>query len=277
MSRLTKSWPVLIVLMAGSSLAGAADKQAAEKKDETALNELSMETTALQMLYEFKITPEQLERIRSWAKETTQKPRRRTAARASDEFRDKLLQFRNALVDDDQEQIEERFAEIEQLREAEMPELDDGVDITPAARRRVPELLRLLTPTQVAFYISENAEGFTDPFDRLMSGMEAVRGLKGTKWKDRREEIAEEVSRLLAGLDEDKAEQFHDRVLAFLIKAHRLNDAAFARQQSDLEKEARQLVGAVGVFQILRNQAEIALGEMLSNPRLPAALAARSK
>ena len=274
MSPSKSPWIMLCVIVAVSpSLVWAQDAGKKEKN----LNDLSLEVAALEGFYEFKLTDPQLRQLREWAKETVQKPREREAAKANAEYREKLQEYWNSLVNEDDDLAEQLYEQLQEMREADKPELDDGVEITPRARKRVPELLRQLKPTQVGFYISDNFEDVPDPADRLIEALDKVRGLKGSSWKEKRDEFVDEISKLLAGIDADKAERVGDRILALLIQAHDLGAQEFARQRPELEKKARQIAGEVDPLQVLRNQVEIALAEMLSNPRLPAALEARLK
>ncbi len=52
-------------------------------------------------------------------------------------------------------------------------------------------------------------------------------------------------------------------------------NAEFKAQRDDLDKEARKVVGDVGPTDVIRHYMERALAELLSNPRLGAAVEAR--
>src|SRR5260370_35450936 len=107
--------------------------------------------------------------------------------------------------------------------------------------------------------------------------MKDVRGLKNDDWKDRRDDLAEELGILLGGVDEKKAKRVNDAVVALVDTAKGLSDDDFKAKQADLEKEAEKLVGEVGPERVLRNRVERTLAELLSNPRLGPALEARLK
>jgi hypothetical protein len=104
-----------------------------------------------------------------------------------------------------------------------------------------------------------------------------VRPLKGTELKEKREEVSKEVAQLVAGLDADKEERVHKAVAALLAKVHGLKDGELKSQKADLEKKAKEIVGEIQPAQVLRHHLEIALAELLSNPRLAAALELRLK
>src|SRR5262249_55497143 len=114
-----------------------------------------------------------------------------------------------------------------------------------------------------------------DPVESLLDALDAVRSLKADEWKALRQDLADQVGRLVAGLDADKATAVGDRAVQLLIRVRALKEAEFKEQRAELEKEARQLAGEAGPLDVLRHLAEYALAELLSNPRLGQALTAR--
>ena len=81
----------------------------------------------------------------------------------------------------------------------------------------------------------------------------------------------------MVGLDVDKADRVNDRVAALLIRVRSLTNEEFAKQQPDLDQAAAKIVGDVGALEVLRHYVEFDLANLLSNPRLAAALDARLK
>ena len=110
-----------------------------------------------------------------------------------------------------------------------------------------------------------------------MEALEKVRPLNPEQWKAAREAVAEEVSRGVAGLDSDKAGQLNDKVVQLLIHARALKDEDFKTERPELEKMARAIVGNVTSLDVLRHVLAQDLAELLSNPRLVAAIDARLK
>src|SRR5262249_21341753 len=149
--------------------------------------------------------------------------------------------------------------------------LDDGVEVTDEARRAAPGVCRRLKAPQLAAFIAEAAEEIADPLDVLLAALEEVRGLEPGRWKERRDEVAGQVARLGAGVDR-KADRLEGAVSALLARARSLTDAQFKARRGALERAARQLAGRVEPAEVLRHTAEHALAELLSNPRLGAAL-----
>jgi hypothetical protein len=261
---------VIVVLASGPVVAQEPDKPVPSP------SEVSLEVNALQTLRQFKLNTSQMQKLQQWAKETAA-PERSRDSKASKEFREKLGDLANALFDDNDEQIDQLNEQLDDLRQAEKPSIDDGVDVNDAARKRARDAFRLLKPGQLAIYVGQIAEDVQDPFDQLKDGLEIVRRLKGAEWREKREEIADNVSHAVAGVDADKGEQVNDAVLAWLIRGRRLGEKEFEAKRGDLEKEARDIVGNLRPDEVLRNRVEFALAELLSNPRLSAVLERRLK
>jgi hypothetical protein len=253
------------------------DAKAAPKKTIT-LNTLSMEVNALQALGQFQLDKGQLERIQKFGEESAQKERTRQPAKASKEYRDKMVALRKALQDaKDGDLIEKLNDEVDALHEKEKPTLDDRVDITDAARKRATEAYRLLKPGQIAAYLGRIAESVADPLDRLLDATEDVREMKDDEWKAQGNEIADDISRIAVGLDAVRSKRVSEQVSAFLARARGLSKVEFQKQQGELEKAARKIVGDIPAEVLLRNQVELDLATLISNPRLPQASRAMIK
>jgi hypothetical protein len=242
------------------------------------LVDLSQEVAALQALYALDVTRSQLEALRKIAQETAAKPRKHSDDQGSDALRKTLAQLREALVQaTEDDRIDKLLERLDKLRDSEDSELDDGVDLTEDSVERAPGALRLLTPRQVATYLAGMADDIGDPLEELLGALGRVRGLAANKWKDERDGVADQVSRLLGGLDDERTSRIADQVVQLLIVARSLKEAEFKTQLPELEKKARQIVGDQGPTEVLRNVMEQVLAELLSNPRLPAAIDARLK
>ncbi|HEV3263630.1 MAG TPA: hypothetical protein VG013_42740 [Gemmataceae bacterium] len=253
--------------------AGETRKPAAES-----LNDLNLEVEALQTLHALQATRPQMQKLRSLARQTADKPPVREAAKASEKFRKSLAELRDALAANrDDERINKLTDKLDQLRNADKPELDDDIDITEEAREQAPKLLRMLTAGQVAGYLGSYADTIGDPLGRIQEALEKVRGLKDKEWKETRDQVCEDVGELVAGLDGDKATEVSDRVRQLLIMARGLRDEEFKKERPGLERMARRIVGDLGPTDVLRHVMERHLAELLSNPRLSAALEARLK
>ena len=251
------------------------DCQDKPKTADSDWNELSLEVAALQMLHQFQFSFAQMEKIRQCAKEAAETGRQRQEAQVSEEYRDRLVELHKALIrGTDAELIDQLSDELDDLRYEEKPVLEDDVKITSEARKRAPEVLRLLKANQYAAYAGLLVD-LVDPMDLLTEALPKVRELKRADWREQRQKIAAEIGRLVGGVDVAKEEQLKKGVAALLTKARKLTAQEFEDQRAALEKAARQLVGAISPADVIRNEIEYALAELLSNARLAAALAAR--
>jgi hypothetical protein len=241
----------------------------------TDLNDLSMEVGALQVLSQLQLTRAQLEELARRARSTAQTPEPRTEPKASAKIRQTLLDLRRALLEGDAEKIEKLNEDLDKLFEKEQPEFEDSVEITDAARDQAPDLLRRLSARQAALFLAGYADGLPDPRERLAEAIEEVRKRPDKEWQPLRDEVADEVSWLVAGLDVDAEAVVRDRVTALLDRAHRLKDEAFKEKRAELDKEVDRIVGKLGPTDVHRHFLERTLAELLSNPRLAAAIEAR--
>ena len=263
----------MMFLGAAASLAGG---QEPKKDADISLPDVQLEINAFQTLQQFEFSFSQMEQLRKWAKETAEKDRPREN-KTSREYAEKLRELHKALAANDDERAGQLNDDLGELRESQMPTVDDGVDITAEARKHAAGAFRSLKPAQLAAYLGKVGDEVPDPLARLQGALGDVRGLKGAEWRGKRDEIADEISRLVAGFDQDKEDKVSDAVVALLIRVHDLNDAEFQKQREDLEKAAGKLIGDIGPDEVLRHQTEYALAELLSNPRLHAALSLRLK
>ncbi len=262
------------------SYTGCAEPEKRTKKDdaEPTLAELSMEVQALRTVYNLRLTPDQMKALAKLAKGAAEPARKRNGGTATDDYRKALAELRDALADarDDDKiaDLEDTFSELD---EKETPEMDDAVEITAPARKHAPEVFKKMKPSQLASYLGFLAENVVDPEDVLVALLKEVRGLKDDEWKDRRDDLADELGWLLGGVDDKKSKKFNEAVVALINKVKALSDADYKTRQAALEQEAEKLVAEVGPERVLRNRVEKTLAELLSNPRLGAALEARLK
>lgn len=242
------------------------------------INSLSMEVNALQSLHQFQLDENQLDKLQKWAEDSIQKEQQRKPGKASKEYRDKLQELRKALqAAKDSELITKLGEEVDAMQEKEKPTLDDRVEITEPARKRAAEAYRLLKPGQMAAYVGQIASSIHDPLDQLLDALEGVRNMNEEDWKDERSQIADEISRSAVGLNATKANAMSAQIAALLTRARSLTKAEFQKQRADLESAASRLVGDISPEAVLRNQVELDLAMLLSNPRTPQAARALAK
>jgi hypothetical protein len=240
-------------------------------------HEVSMEIQALRAFDDLQLTPEQIALAVKLSKETAEPERKRGEPKASEEYRELQRQLRDALAEQDDDKADEIDESLDQLADKEKPEIDDGFAVTKAARKRAAEVLKTFKPAQLAGYYGSLADDALDPLAYLIDSLKQVRGLEKDEWREKRDEIGDELAWLVAGANVERWEKVSDRVVALLSKGRSLSDADFKMQKADLEKAAKEIVGDVEADTVLRHYAERAVAELLSNPRLAAAAKARGK
>ncbi len=252
-----------------------AAKPAEKALDKIDLNDLHFEVVALQVLADLQVTPGQSKLLADLAKRTAEKPGPRRDVEVGDKYRKALLDLRSALVADDGDAIEKANGTLEKLRDKEAPDFDE-VEITDSARKHAPALLKQLSARQVVIYVAGVAD-FPDPGEKLLDALSQSRELTGKEWRELRDAALEDVGWLVGGLDAKAEQKAREQALALLNKSHRLTEKEYGDQKAALEKEARDLTGKVGPTDVVRHYMERSLAELLSNPRLSEALAARRK
>lgn len=270
--------PLITACCFASALLFVSAETADDPKPEKKLpaHEVSLEVQALRSFYELKLTEEQLKFVAKLAKETAEKPRRRKSVKVSEEYDKVLRSLRDALsAAEDDQKIDDLEDEIDKI--ADKPDLDDSFDITKAARKRAPEVLMRFSVSQLADCYGAIANDLQEPEMQLTGALSAVRGLEDKEWTNKRDEIADEIAWSVAGLDVTKADKIRDKVVVLLSKAHALDADEFKAKKAELEKEAKALVGEIGPDTLLRHDLEHILADMLSNPRLEAAINSRLK
>ncbi|MBY0525860.1 MAG: hypothetical protein K2R98_20880 [Gemmataceae bacterium] len=272
----------LLVLVAALAVPNLGSESAARPPVQVAqaakdVNLLNLEVLALQAIEQLHATPGQLQTLAKLAPETMSKSKARKPAKASDKFAKKLGELREALLKRDADDIQIITGEIGELQAAEKTFVDNTIDMTPAARKRAPELLKQLAPRQVALYLASFESLLVDPVEGVYAAMEE--GIKQTpaEWKETRDGIAQEVAELVAGLDPAQSQKVADKVGAILDKGHKMNEPDLKKNKAELEKSVHQIVDAAGPVEILRHFMERHLALMLSNPQLAAAVDARQK
>ena len=74
-----------------------------------------------------------------------------------------------------------------------------------------------------------------------------------------------------------KVTQIRQQAVTVLDEMHRWKEDELKQHQADVEKAAQKLLGGVGPLQVMSNIVEHDFAELLSNPRLEAAIAGRLK
>jgi hypothetical protein len=253
-----------------------ADEPPRTEPEERALD-VCLDVQALRTLYLLRINGQQVKKLQAIAKDLAAPDRDRDKPRLTDGYRRVLVNLRIALAADDEKKVDSLEDRLAELTDSESPELDDAVTVTAAARRRVPEALRLLRPNQLAGYFGSISDEVGDPQERLAAALENVRSDKNDDWEDVRDDLADDLGWLLGGLSANPSKAVRGAVADLLTRARNLSDEEFGKQRAELKKEARALGADIPATDVLRHAVERALAKLLSNPRLLSALQRRLK
>lgn len=249
-----------------------------KKTDTPTLRDLSQEVAALQTLYQLQLTRPQLVALKEMSRDTADKAKAAEPGKDNEKVRKAFVNLREALVKaKDPDKITEFAEALDEVQQSEKPELNDDLDLTEDARAQAPKLLKLLSPRQAAAYGGILSDEIGDPVEQLQEALAKARGLGEKDWKEFRVAVADEVGRLLGGVDAEKADEFGNKAIQLMIVSRGLSDDEFKTQRADLDKKVRDLAAGMGPTEIVRNAIEYRLAELLSNPRLTAALDARLK
>jgi hypothetical protein len=243
------------------------------------LNDVSMEVAVLQTLHDLELKSSQLTKLAKLARESAPKGENRVSAKTSAEFATALTNLHAAYVKGDEQRISECREKLDALIEKKQtPELDNSVVLTEEAKANASEALKLFNVRQTGMFLGTLE--LVDPAELLISAIPQVRRLK--KDKDREEEIAsvaEEVAWLIHGLEEDEASQKIKQKVTELLQrvGEKKDDSDDNNDRDSLEEEARQIMADVDHMQIIGHILEHGMAEMLSNPRLEAAIQIQSR
>ena len=262
-----------------ASVAGAQDPKKDDKKElPLSLSDIHLEVEALGTLYSLKATPGQMKELQKLAKQTAQPSRKYKDPMVSDSYKQVLEDLHAALLlATDEDQIDNLYDQYDQLNQSDKPKFDDEYEISEAAHKAVPKIVRQFKSGQIAGLLSYKADEIVDPQDRLIGALEEVRKAAKDEWQSVRDEAASDAGYLTAGLNMAKDKSIREQATKLLDKARRLKEDEFKAQKPDLEKQAKAIVGDLGPMEILRHTVEYDLARLLSNPRLAEVLKGRLK
>jgi tetratricopeptide (TPR) repeat protein len=270
----------------GLGLFSGADAAQAQSKDgerviaapPADVNALSMEVSVLRTLYLLKAAPHHLERIKTQYKDCSMKPRKRDAADVTPEYKKALIDLRAALIAGDEDRINDLSDQLEELAKDDEPDVDDAVDISDEARKLAPKLLNAFDANLIVGYLASYGKDFPVPFRMMVKAMRVDgKGKKPTpeQWKEMRTAVANDVAWSVVGLDIKEQAKVRDEALKLLDRAYALNNEELVKQQAELRSAISKITSKAGTLDVIKHVIEQDLAEMISNPRLLAAVEAR--
>lgn len=235
---------------------------------------LKLEVDVFEKLHHLELNAKQLSTMLKLAEKTAAKMPAAREVQAGAEYREILKSLHAALLGEEADRIAELNEKLDALQEKETIAIEDEFEMTDAALAAAPLAFRILSAAQIVAYLASLDDEVPDPVERILSAVEEGEELTGDEWKELRDEIAEEVSWLVAGFNKENAAKAKKAVTALLERGHRFQGDELTKQWSSLEKAAQQLVGSVSSLVVLQHYMERELAELLSNPRTASALQA---
>jgi hypothetical protein len=228
---------------------------------------LQMEVDALSSLNDLSLTSDQLSSLKDMASDTagalSQKP-----TPMSDIYKSAIVDLRVALLSKDADKIDSAEDKVDDLADKEDPDSQPDIDQSSAAKSKAEALLKMLSVTQVANFVSQNGGDLDDPAQTLLDAMHQCRGMSEQDFQDLRDDTSQELGIYAAGVNTSKTPAIIGKINRFLTKVHKLSNDEYSDQQSTLEDEARKLVGGMDPVNTLRHWLQDEMADLLSNPEL---------
>ncbi|MDB5323536.1 MAG: hypothetical protein JWN40_5167 [Phycisphaerales bacterium] len=235
------------------------------------LNDLSMRITALETLYEFDFTAEQLNALRTLASDTAQKDAR-TVAKGNAKLLQGFKDLHAALLKGDDDKIGELKDQLDELKDDDEVDLDDDVDPTDAARAKTPEFLKKVKASQIAAYLAVHAEELSDPAEQMIDSLNEQRSGDSDDPEGDAQDAADDIAHLVVGLDAAKGKEISDQVVAWFKGNRDLKEDEFAARKASLEESAKKIVGELPAMTVIGHWLDYEIATLLSNPQLPGAI-----
>jgi hypothetical protein len=232
------------------------------------LNIASMRISALDTLYEFDLSPDQLEIFAAAIPLAAGAPR--TPPKPNEQLTDLFTKMQAALLaGKDDQQIAALRNQIIEAVNSNAIELDDAIRPTAAAHRAAQALVNKLKASQFAAFIAMHADEVADPVEMMMATVTTLHDAKSNP--DMVDETlapqtAAHVGYLVAGMDDAKAKAISEEVAGWLKAGAALSDQDFAARRADLEAEAKRIVGSVMPMEVLQHYLQQQIAILLSNP-----------
>lgn len=202
----------------------------------------------------------------------------------TEDYLKKLRTYRDALLADNDELTDDLRLDLEDIVDKDSVEVDYNYEVSESAKRNSKEFLSLLKIDQVSNLISANSDEFQSPLKMLMDAVREFPDLSQDEKQDSYDEVLESVVISLSGVDIEREKKIRKDVEVFLddvLKLAPLKEDAKVKEKQAQNKpfveRAKNIVGGIGVMEILQNNVEYLLAVQLSNPQFANALSKISK
>ena len=245
------------------------------------LGRASLQVSALDTLYEFDLSLEQLKTVKAAAAKTVS-TKHRTAAKANPELANSLKDFQTGLLSGkDGAVVAKLRAEV--MRLAADVDLDDEVQPTPEALAQAAGVRKKFKASQIAAFLALHADQVADPGELLASSLESAREMKAEGGAKGGAGSAAEVQTLISetgttvgylvfGTDEAKAKALAGQATAWLKAGLESGEKEFASGQAARDDKAKAMIGEIDPMAVLGHWLDLQVAVLLSNPELPEAV-----
>jgi hypothetical protein len=232
------------------------------------MNSASLRISALDMLYELDLSPEQLAAFAGAGATATAATR--TPVKPNEKLMDLFAKMQAAILSNtDDQAITTLRNQIIDFVNTNNVELDDTVRTTAAAHAAAPALCNKLKASQIAAFLAMHADEVGDPEEMMLGALTTLRDARsnpdlvdGNLVQD----TATSIGYLVAGMDDIKAKAITDQVAAWLKTGTALSDADFAAQHETLVANAGKMVNAASPMDVLTHWMQQQVAILLSNP-----------
>jgi hypothetical protein len=240
--------------------------------------DLELQVAALTTLDELDVTPEQVKQLTAMAAETAATPATDALpARGSSEYHTALLALRDALAGGEDDKVDDAEEKVDDLRDSQNIEPSVEFDITDAAKAKAPGALKLMGTSQIANYISMHSDEVPDAMDTILDGLDKCKDGSDADFASMRDEAADQVGLLAAGLDKTAADAVGQKVTDLLNQARQMPQKKLDAGRPALERAAQKITRSIDSFTGLRHWMSREMADLLSNPQITQVLAAREK
>jgi len=157
------------------------------------------------------------------------------------------------------------------------PDATELVNLSDAARRKAGDFVSLLNTSQYANFIALHAGKIPDAAQVIFDGMDQSRHLSAVEYVHLRDRTADEVASLIVGVQTKPPQRITSKVKNLMDKARKMSDDDYPAERDDLQKNAKSFpfMRQARAESQSHNWIARQMAELLSNPELPEALAAR--
>ena len=235
---------------------------------------LQLEVNALSTLQDLHLTPDQLTALQALSADTAgtlpTAPLKLEAGHVA-----ALQTLRTALISGTEEQISDAEDKVADFEEQQDADDEPDVDTTDAAKGKAGAAIKVLTPRQIAGYISENIDDVADPGEILVDALNQCHDLTEDDYQSLKEDTCDDLGQLAGGFSPSKPPSIIGKAGRFLDGARHLSADDFKTQLPTLREQAVKLGHGIDPMGCLRHWFEGEMADLLSNPQLGAALADR--